>query len=251
MEQFVPCYVFHVTCSMMDFKLQQFTGPLDLLLNLVGEQKMNISEVSLSTVTEQYLQYLEKLGEDPSADAQGKPEEMADFLLIAARLLLLKSKKLLPQLMPEEDEGPSLEDQLRLYQAFVEASKKLNRRWLSGVRSDFRVEPPRRPSEFVPPKNLNQTLLQEFFLKLLQRIRPLPELPQARMDKAVSVRDKIETIRALLQKAESVSFRELLGKASNRSEIIASFLALLELVKSENIVLRQKKTFEDILIEKL
>jgi len=228
----------------MDFKLQQFTGPLDLLLNLVGEQKMNISDVSLSTVTEQYLQYLEKLEER-------EPEEMADFLLIAARLLLLKSKKLLPQLMPEEDEGPSLEDQLRLYQAFVEASKKLNKRWLSGVRSDFRVEPPRRPSEFVPPKNLNQTLLQEFFLKLLQRIRPLPELPQARMDKAVSVRDKIETIRALLQKAESVSFRELLGKASNRSEIIASFLALLELVKSENIVLRQKKTFEDILIEKL
>ncbi len=229
---------------MIDFKLQQFTGPLDLLLNLVGEQKMDISEVSLSTVTEQYLKYLEQI-------ETKEPEEMADFLLIAARLLLLKSKKLLPMLQPEEDEGPSLEDQLRLYQAFVEASKKLNKRWLSGARADFRVEPARCPKEFVPPKNLNQKLLQEFFLKLLQRIKPLPELPQARMDKAVSVRDKIETIRALLQKAESVSFRELLGKASNRSEIIASFLALLELVKAENIVLRQKKTFEDILIEKL
>ena len=228
----------------MDFKLQQFTGPLDLLLNLVGEQKMNISDVSLSTVTEQYLQYLEKLEER-------EPEEMADFLLIAARLLLLKSKKLLPQLMPEEDEGPSLEDQLRLYQAFVEASKKLNKRWLSGVRSDFRVEPPRRPSEFVPPKNLSQTLLQEFFLKLLQRIKPLPELPQARMDKAVSVRDKIETIRALLQKAESVSFRDLLGKASNRSEIIASFLALLELVKAESVTLKQKGSFSDIMVERI
>lgn len=228
----------------MDFKLQQFTGPLDLLLNLVGEQKMDISEVSLSTVTEQYLRYLEKLEER-------EPEEMADFLLIAARLLLLKSKKLLPMLQPEEDEGPSLEDQLRLYQAFVEASKKLNKRWLSGVRADFRVEPPRRPSEFVPPKNLNQALLQEFFLKLLQRIRPLPELPQARMDKAVSVRDKIETIRALLQKAESVSFRELLGKASSRSEVIASFLALLELVKAEGVTLKQKSSFHDIIIEKI
>lgn len=228
----------------MDFKLQQFTGPLDLLLNLVGEQKLDVSAVSLSTVTEQYLKYLEKLDER-------EPEEMADFLLIATRLLLLKSKKLLPLLQPEEDEGPSLEDQLRLYQAFVEASKKLNKRWLSGIRSDFRVEPPRRPEEFVPPKNLNQQLLQEFFLKLLQRIKPLPELPQTRMDKAVSVRDKIETIRALLQKAESVSFRELLGGAQNRSDVIASFLALLELVKTENIVLRQKKTFEDILIEKL
>lgn len=235
---------------MIDFKLQQFTGPLDLLLNLVGEQKMDISEVSLSTVTEQYLQYLEKLEEDPSADAQGNAEEMADFLLIAARLLLLKSKKLLPLLQPEEDEGPSLEDQLRLYQAFVEASKKLNKRWLSGARADFRVEPARRPKEFVPPKNLNQQLLQEFFLKLLQRIKPLPELPQARMDKAVSVRDKIEKIRALLQKAGQLSFKELLGEAHNRSEVIASFLALLELVKAENIILRQKKTFEDIIVER-
>lgn len=227
----------------MDFKLQQFTGPLDLLLNLVGEQKMDISNVSLSTVTEQYLRYLEKLEER-------EPEEMADFLLIAARLLLLKSKAILPLLQPEEDEGPSLEDQLRLYQAFVEASKKLNKRWLSGARADFRVEPPRRPKEFVPPKNLNQQLLQEFFLKLLQRIKPLPDLPQTRMEKAVSVRDKIETIRVLLQKAESVSFRDLLGNASNRSEVIASFLALLELVKTESIVLRQKKTFDDILIGK-
>lgn len=227
---------------MIDFKLQQFTGPLDLLLNLVGEQKMDISAVSLSTVTEQYLKYLEQI-------ETKEPEEMADFLLIAARLLLLKSKKLLPQLMPEEDEGPSLEDQLRLYQAFVGASKKLDKRWLSGIRSDFRVEPPRRPSEFVPPKNLSQKLLQEFFLKLLQRIKPLPELPQTRMDRAVSVRDKIDIIRALLQKAESVSFRELLGKASNRSEVIASFLALLELVKSEKVILTQKKTFEDILIK--
>ena len=225
----------------MDFKLQQFTGPLDLLLNLVGEQKMNISDVSLSTVTEQYLQYLEKLEER-------EPEEMADFLLIAARLLLLKSKKLLPQLTSDEEEGPSLEDQLRLYQAFVEASKKLNKRWLSGIRADFRIEPARRPKEFAPPKNLSQHLLQEFFLKLLQRIKPLPELPQTKMDRAVSVRDRIETIRALLQKAESVSFRELLGKASNRSEIIANFLALLELVKQEDVSLKQGNNFDDIII---
>ena len=82
---------------MMDFKLQQFTGPLDLLLNLVGEQKMDISDVSLSTVTEQYLKYLEQI-------ETKEPEEMADFLLIAARLLLLKSKKLLPMTMTREQE---------------------------------------------------------------------------------------------------------------------------------------------------
>ena len=83
---------------MADFTLDQFTGPLDLLLGLINEQKMDISEVSLSKVTEQYLNKLEQM-EDK------QPEELAEFLLVAARLLFLKSKKLLPQFSPEEEEG--------------------------------------------------------------------------------------------------------------------------------------------------
>ena len=229
---------------MIDFKLQQFSGPLDLLLNLIGEEKLDISEVSLSTVTEQYLEYLEKI-EDKA------PEELADFLLVAARLLLLKSKKLLPQFTPEESDGPSLEDQLRLYQAFVQASRKLNKLWVSEVKSFFRIEPPRRPTEFVPPENLGQENLHESLLKLLKRLQPLPELPQTRLEKTTSIKEKIEHIRSLLKKAEKISFTELLESGAGRSEIITSFLALLELVKQENIILTQNDNFTDITVERL
>jgi len=228
---------------MIDFKLQQFSGPLDLLLNLIGEEKLDISEVSLSTVTEQYLEYLEKIEEKV-------PEELADFLLVAAKLLLLKSKRLLPQFTPEEAEGPSLEDQLRLYQAFVKASHKLNKRWLSDLKSYFRVEPPRRPAEFIPPENFNRNSLHESLVKLLKKLQPLPDLPQTYLGKTVSIKEKIEHIRNLLKKAEKVSFKELLESGASRSEIITSFLALLELVKQENVTLSQQDHFSDILIEK-
>ncbi len=106
-----------------EFILEQFTGPLDLLLSLIDGQKLNISELSLSNVTEQFLNHLDKI-------ENKKPEELADFLVIATRLLFIKSNRLLPQFTLEEDEGPSLEDQLRVYRAFVEASKKLNKRWI-------------------------------------------------------------------------------------------------------------------------
>jgi len=228
----------------IDFKLQQFSGPLDLLINLIGEEKVDISEVSLSAVTEQYLNCLDKMEEK-------MPEEMADFLLVAARLLLLKSRRLLPQFAPEELEGPSLEDQLRLYKAFVEASRKINKRWISDLKSVFRIEPPRRPTVFVPPKNFEMEVMRQSFVKLLERIKPLPPLQQTHIDKAVSIREKVEHIRTMLKNAERISFIELINDNKNRTEVIASFLALLELVKAENIVLRQKGNFHDIIVEKI
>ena len=229
---------------MIDFKLQQFIGPLDLLLNLIGEEKLDVSEVSLSAVTEQYLGYLDQMEEK-------EPNEMADFLLVATRLLLLKSRKLLPQFAPEEVEGPSLEDQLRLYKAFVEASKKLNKRWLSGLKSVFRIEPPRRPTEFIPPKNFEMETMRQSFVKLLERIKPLPPLPQTHIDKAISIREKIEHIRTLLKNAEKVSFSDLLNDSKNRTEVIASFLALLELVKDESVVLKQGGSFKEIMVSRV
>ena len=80
---------------------------------------------------------------------------MADFLVVATILLLLKSKQLLPQFSSEEDEGPSLEEQLRLYKKFIEVAKKLNKNLLEGRRGVFRIEPTRKRNEFYPPTNLS------------------------------------------------------------------------------------------------
>lgn len=223
------------------FQLGEFSGPLDLLLNLIAEEKMNVSEVSLSAVTEQFLNYLEKM-------ENKKPEELADFLLIAARLLLLKSKKLLPQFSPEEEEGPSLEEQLRLYKMFMEAAKKFNKLWENEKRSIFRLEPPRRPREFAPPANLTLAGLRESMIKLLRRLEPLAPLPQSQIDKTVSLEEKIKNIQVLLKKTEDVSFSEIVNGSRNRTEVIIGFLALLELVKQKVVILKQKDNFKDILV---
>lgn len=224
-----------------EFKVGQFSGPLDLLLNLIEEQELDINDIALSQVTEQYLRYLDSM-------ETKKPEELADFLVMAARLLLLKSKKLLP-VFEEEEEGPSLAEQLRLYQLFAAAAKRLNKRWADKFKSSFRFEPPRRPAEFAPPKNFTLENLHESMVKLLQRIKPLEPLPQARIDRTISLKEKIAEIRQLLTANGSASFSQALRHSQNKTEIIIGFLALLELVKQRSVTLKQRGAFNEILIE--
>ena len=221
-----------------------FSGPLDLLLSLIDEQKLSLSELSLSQVTEQYLVYLDKMEEK-------KPDEMADFLVVATRLLLLKSKQLLPQFSPEEDEGPSLEEQLRLYKKFIEVAKKLNKNWLSGQRAVFRVEPPRQRTEFYPPENLSISSLQQSMDKLLNRIKPPKPLPKTSIDKAVLMKEKINQIRTWLKEKKSFSLSQILNDSKNKTEVIITFLSLLELVKAKDLLLKQDNNFSDILVEKI
>ena len=227
-----------------ELTLDQFSGPLDLLLSLLEESKLNISEVSLSSITEQYLTYLDTLEDN-------RAEELADFLVVGSRLLLLKSKMLLPQFAPEEDEGTSLEEQLRLYKVFLEASKGVNRLWQADRRSFFRFEPPRRQLQFVAPINLSRDSLRQSMLQLVDRLTPPKPLPETAIDRAVSMKETIDRIRALLKKNRRLSFGELLTSAHNRTEAIVSFLALLELVKQKAVALRQREIFSDIVIEKI
>lgn len=228
----------------MQFQLNQFSGPLDLLLTLLQEEKLDVGTIALGEVTEQYLQYLDTLEER-------RADELADFLVIAARLLLLKSSNLLPQFGIVEDEGPSLEDQLRLYKQFVDASKKFNRLWLCGLRTLFRFEPPRVPTSFVAPVNMTLDSLHERMIQLVRRLEPPKPLPETHVDRAVSMKQKIDDIRRLLVRTTKINFFELLADAKNKTEIIVSFLALLELVKQKIIHVDQQEGFGDIVIQKL
>ncbi len=228
---------------MHTLELPQFSGPLDLLLALIQEEKLTITEVSIAKVTEQFLRYLDTLEER-------RPEELADFLVIAARLLLLKSRTLIPQFGAIEDEGPSLEDQLRLYKDFVEASKLFHKRWLSSVESVFRVEPTQKPLTFVSPTNVTLEVLRKHMLQLITRLTPPKPLPQTHIDKAVSMKQKIDQIRSGLRQAGDVHFHALRADAQNKTEVIVSFLALLELVKMKVISLKQDEGFGDIIVQK-
>lgn len=226
-----------------EVNLTQFSGPLDLLLSLVEEQKMDITEISLSAVTEQYLKYLKEMSE---ADV----DELADFLVIAARLLLLKSRSILPQLQPIDDNAANLADQLRVYKAFVEAARGINRLWLRPERSYFRIESPRRPKEFSSPANFLSGNLRAFMVQLLHRLEPPRPLPSKSIDRRVTLKEKIAELRAMLNKKNKYSFREILSEAANRTEVIIGFLALLELVKQADITLHQEDNYSDIFIKR-
>jgi segregation and condensation protein A len=177
---------------MTEITLDQFSGPFSLLITLIDDEKLSISELSLSNITEQYLAYLDGLEER-------KAEELSDFLVVASRLLLLKARLLLPQLMPDEEEGPNLADQLRLYKMFVRASRHIQKLWVSELVSYARIESPRKSTEFVVPENVTTERLHESMWSLIKKIRPPKSLPEMSIDKAVSLRETIDRFKTLLK----------------------------------------------------
>jgi len=219
-----------------EIKLEKFQGPLDLLLQLIELEKLNITEVSLSQITEQFLHFLDKMEKDRS-------EELADFLVIATKLVYLKSKTLLPYLYPEEDEGPSLADQLKMYQQYILASKKINILWSQNKIAYGRIEPPVKNTEFVLPLNARGVDLLKSMQKLVSRLRPLNPLPNFTIDRAVSVKQKVDSIWDALKQHKKINFKDLLASAENKTEVIVSFLALLELMRDQKAFINQDSAF--------
>jgi segregation and condensation protein A len=229
---------------MQEIKLEQFSGPLDLLLALIEQEKLSITEIALSKVTEQYFAYLNKLEDN-------RPEELADFLVIATKLVYMKSKQLLPQISADEDDGPSLAEQLKMYKRYIEASRDIYGLWDKNVLGYGRVEPPVKAEGFVLPANSGADELKNSFYNLLKRLKPINPLPKVTIDRAISVKAKLDSIFDLLKKHRRLNFRDLLLSAENKTEVIVSFLALLELVKSGVAAVRQNNSFSDLEILKV
>ena len=232
-----------MTAPNLHVQFTSFDGPLDLLLSLIDERKMEISEVSISSVTEKFLEYLESLDETDAL-------ELADFLVIASKLLLLKSKTLLASVEPEEDEGTPLEEQLRRYRELVRISKILNTRWEKNQVGYERIEPPRIPEIIPLPENLSTDALVASLRTLLDRIKPPKALPQTHIDRSISLKETIARLRELVISEKRGSFFQYLSEKASKTEIIVSFLAVLELVKQKEINIHQEKVFSDIAIHK-
>lgn len=219
----------------MQIKLERFEGPLDLLLQLIEKEEMSITEVSLANVTEQYLQFLD---EHPNI----APDELADFLVVAAKLLLIKSRVLLPSLFVDdgEDTGDSLAHDLEVYRRYVEASRVLSERLRSRQFLFARERAIRADTvTFSPPPSLTNDGLRATFeaiLKDLNRyVKPAPEL----ISRTLSLQEKITAMRSLMQGERQLDFRRVLANAKDRVEVIVSFLALLELIKQRYVVASQ------------
>lgn len=221
-----------------------FNGPLDLLLQLIEREEMDISQISLAKVTEQYIVELQKLEELPA-------DELADFLVVAAKLLVIKSRLLVPGEVEEEDLGIDLERQLRMYQAFVEAAKHVTKGWnrhkVSYPRDGYASMEP----IFNPPKQLAPTDLREIFAVVLRELEPIIKLPQRVMIRTINIRQKIEQVKQLLLEQKQSSFHTLLRDAQNKTEAIVTFLAVLELVKQRTATVIQSDLFGDVSIQVL
>lgn len=227
-------------------KLEQFEGPLDLLLQLIEQEKLSINEISLATIAEQYLDYLQHIEER-------FPEELADFLVVATKLLLMKSRTLLPYLqIEEEEEERSLEEQLKIYKVYFDATKQIQQLLFNGGRLFSRppVKMLSRETVFAPPEGITLQNLASWMGEVLRQLEPLIALPRQSLEKAVTLQEKIADLEHRLVREFSLSFKSLIRTASSRTEIILTFLALLELVKQKSIMVKQDKLFSDISIQK-
>lgn len=230
---------------MQDVKLHQFEGPLDLLLSLIQEQKLNITELALSEVTEQFLAYVKNL-ENIDATA------LADYLSIAAKLLVIKSKAILPSLEVEdmeEESGEDLASRLILYQQFKEAAKWLKTRDAMRQQSFIRTLVFSERISFLPDPELRPEHLREAADGILQILKELDNLPKAQIREAISIQDKIKELQMLLSDKIETSLNDLLKTAKNKPEIIITFLALLELTKQRLLSVEQEDLFTDITIK--
>ena len=230
----------------MRVKVAQFEGPLDLLLRLIEEQKLDITQISLAQVTEQFLGYMRSL---PGL----KPQELADWLLVAAKLLVIKSKALMPTLkLPEEEEQEAggLAWQLYHYKRYKEAARYLRkldlRRRQGWERQVMWVE----KVTFYPDPHLTRATLRDAMKYLAKTLEEITRLPRKVLEEVVTISEKIDTLQKLLAQKLEVRLRDLLKKTNSKTELIVTFLALLELVKQKILTVEQETIFSDIVIKK-
>lgn len=225
-----------------------FDGPLDLLLHLIEREELDITGVALLAVTDQYLQYLH-------ASDQLNLDALADFISIGARLLLLKSRALLPRPVaepgaPEEedDDAGDLTRQLIEYRLFKEAAGRLRDIEVAGLHSYPRIAP---PPELPAPTGLDGVtleLLQAMVVDALTRVPEEKEPVVIIRPHRFTVREKVTYLRGRLAAEGRVSFRDVIMACATRMEIIVSFMAVLELIKSRVLDAEQDAVFADIIL---
>lgn len=223
-------------------KLEQFEGPLDLLLRLAESEKFDLTTVSLGSVCDDYLATIRV--------SRINPEEAADFLVVASKLLLLKASNLMPGVAADAEvrEASALADQLNLLAAYVAASRDVYVRYRSDVRTYARERSPILRPMFCPPARTTAEHVMAAFRALIGAITPLVNIPQAVVRRVLSLERKLNELRERLGTAARVYFSDFIHQARDRQELIVSFLALLELVKQRTVVFEQAEPFGEIII---
>jgi segregation and condensation protein A len=224
-------------------QLPVYQGPLDLLLDLIERAELDITRIALAEVTDQYLAYLRQIPERQLAD-------LASFLVIAARLLQIKSEALLPRPPVrepgEEDPGEALARQLVAYKKYKQIAHLLSERERAGLKTYLRLAP---PPTVAPAVDLTGLGLEDLRQALAEALAPQPAGPPLGDVVAaplVNIRDQIRLIVESIRARGKTSFRKLIRKVKSRLEIVVTFLAVLELVKQRRVLAQQEQLFGDI-----
>jgi segregation and condensation protein A len=240
-----------------------FEGPLDLLLHLIEREELEITSVSLIQVTDQYIAMLRSQAQ-AQTDSAGRPTKllgqidlrlMADFVAVGAKLLFLKSRALLPRTPDQiaEDEltaeeiATDLTAQLEEYRAFKNAAGYLRGLEESGHRSFTRIAPP--PADWAPT-GLEQVTMKKLLAalaKALERLPPEPE-PERLQRQALNIGERRLNLMAALRSRGSLPFSRLIAECKTRLEAIITFMAILDLLKSEDLRAEQSASFGEIVL---
>jgi len=232
--------------SVFTIQTEKFSGPLDLLLKVIEEKNLEITDINLSNITGEYLKYLES--------QEITPNDLADFLIVASTLLLIKSKAILPTLNlsnQEEEEIIDLKDRLTLYKNFKDKSLYLKDRILSKTYF-FSHEPFLDTSiHFSPPEKLKIEDLQNAFLQVFEIYQQENIIyPSQKVKILVNLKERIQQILQKLTKGKKYNFNDLVDK-NDKIDIIVSFLAILHLAKEGVVELNQDTNFSDIKLNAL
>lgn len=242
------------------FKINEFEGPLDLLLHLIEKNKFNIFDIPIVEITEQYLDYV-------NAMQESNLDVMSEFLVMAATLISIKAKMLLPKEEEEEieEEDPRAELVRRLleYKMYKYASYELKDMELDAERAYYKgATIPKEVKEYkevIDPSevigDLTLAKLNEIFNQVMKRtvdrVDPIRSKFGTIEKEEVRIEDKMDEIRDSIRGLKGINFRTLLEVQASKINVIVTFLAILELMKVGDIVIKQEEIFGDIIIDSL
>lgn len=233
----------------IEFKINEFEGPLDLLLHLIKESKMDIMNIEIEKITKQYMEYL-------NSQEKMNLEVSSEYLVLASELLEIKSKMLLPNVKKDEEEEEfdprdELVNRLLEYQAYKDITKVLQEKEL--LRKEIYTKTPENINNYITENHeihadvsLDDLLnaLKKYYQRKIDS-RPLKTKVTVN---EISVSSRRHDIRRILQSKRRISFFELFPVVS-KEYVVATFLAVLEMAKNKELVIIQEKEFEDIVCE--
>ena len=241
----------------LNVKLQVFEGPLDLLLHLIEKNKVDIYDIPISLITDQYLEYVNNMDKEDL-------NLMSEFLVMAATLLDIKCKMLLPKEVNEEgeEEDPRAElvEKLIEYKMYKYMSFELRDRQIDAVKTVFKSPSlPKEVQDYIEPIDYTKLVGDTDLLKLNQIFKSIVRKQKDKIDPVrskfgniqkdeINLEEKEHYIEEFITSHKRFSFRELLEAQPTKMEIVVTFLVILEMIKLGKVMIVQEELFEDILI---